>query len=434
MHRDTLKAAFGNNDLSRRDFVERCALAAFGLAVLPMAGALGLESSGVGAALANATGPGFGKAKRVIVLNLEGGLSHIDSFDPKGGAAKGPGETIATKAGFEMTDFFPATAKVAGELTVIRSMSAKVGVHEQAQYLMRTGFEARGTLLHPVLGAWAQHYLGPSHPTLPASVCVNRGAGHGNGFFPANCSPLPIFDPNQGLANTSSRIPQQRQDSRMALMRQLNRDFADKVPADGVHDYGSFYDETLKLMKSDDLKAFHLAEEKDSLRDRYGRTKFGQGCLLARRLTEHGVRFVEVQSGGWDMHKDLADQMADVGADFDRAFAALITDLKERNLLDSTLVAVVTEFGRKPELEGTGRSHHPAAFSTVLAGGGTRRGFVYGATDAKGYAPTEKPVTVGELHATLAHAAGLPLAKEVKTPEGRPMTIGNKAKPVLGVF
>jgi uncharacterized protein (DUF1501 family) len=187
-------------------------------------------------------------------------------------------------------------------------------------------------------------------------------------------------------------------------------------------------------MKSSDLKAFDLSAESAETREKYGRTKFGQGCLLARRLVESGVRFVEVQSGGWDMHKQLADGMEDRGGEFDRTFAALVADLDARGLLDSTLVAVTTEFGRKPSFDGGGRGHHPIAFSTVLAGGGVKRGYVHGASDATGYEPADKPMSVGSFHATIAWAAGLPIEQEVITPSGRPMTVGNKGKAAMGVF
>jgi uncharacterized protein (DUF1501 family) len=187
-------------------------------------------------------------------------------------------------------------------------------------------------------------------------------------------------------------------------------------------------------MKSTDLKAFDLSAEQAATRARYGKSKFGQGCLLARRLVENGVRFVEVAIGGWDMHASLADRMEEVCGDFDRVYAALIQDLDARGLLDSTLVVVASEFGRKPTFEGGGRGHHPLVFSTVLAGGGVKRGFVFGASDAKGYAPAADGVSPGSLHATIAHAAGLPVQTEIMTPAGRPMEIGNRAKPQVGVF
>ncbi len=420
--------------IERRSFIERCARYAFGLTVLPpLFGSLQAAEQAASTGLPS-RGPGFGKAKRVIFLELQGGLSHIDSFDPKAGATKGPGNPIATKADFQLTEYLPETAKIADKITVVRSMTAKVGVHANAQYLMRTGFEKRGTIIHPMLGAWAQHYLGPSHKTLPASVCVNRPSNHGNGYFPASFSPLPILDPEQGLANAAPQVSADVQTKRLSLLQQLDATFGKQSGDENVRAYGDFYDTTLQLMKSSDLKAFDLTAETPELRERYGRNKFGQGCLLARRLVESGVRFVEVQSGGWDMHKQLADGMEERGGEFDRAFAALIGDLDARGLLDSTIVAVTTEFGRKPSFDGGGRGHHPLVFSTVLAGGGVKRGHVHGSSDEKGYEPDEDPVTVGAFHATIAWAAGMPIEKEVMTPSGRPMTVGNKGKPVTSVF
>jgi uncharacterized protein (DUF1501 family) len=299
---------------------------------------------------------------------------------------------------------------------------------------MRTGYEKRGTIVHPMLGAWAQNYLGKSHKTLPSTVCVNRPANHGNGYFPAAYSPLPILDPDQGLVNSSSQVSADVQTKRLSLLEQLDATFGRKMADENVKAYGDFYDTTMELMKSSDLKAFDIASETAEMRDKYGRNKFGQGCLLARRLIENGVRFVEVSSGGWDMHKQLADGMEDRGGEFDRTFAALVSDLDSRGLLDSTLVAVTTEFGRKPSFDGSGRGHHPISFSTVLAGGGVKRGYVHGASDEKGYEPADKPMSVGSFHATIAYAAGLPIEQEVMTPSGRPMSVGNKGKPAMGVF
>ena len=428
-----------NNDLlrdpiERRSFVERCARYAFGLTVLPaLAANLSAAEKAVQVSAA-ARSAGFGKAKRIIFLELQGGLSHIDSFDPKTGDSKGPGAVIATKAGSQFTEYLPETAKIADKITVIRSMTAKVGVHASAQYLMRTGYEKRGTIVHPMLGAWAQHYLGSSSKTLPSTVCVGRSANHGNGYFPAGFSPLPILDPDQGLTNSGSQVSQDVHQKRVGLLEQLDATFGKKMADENVKAYGDFYESTLQLMKSTDLKAFDIGSEPAALRDKYGRNKFGQGVLLARRLVESGVRFVEVSSGGWDMHKQLADSMEDRGGDFDRAFAALVADLDSRGMLDSTLVAVTTEFGRKPQFDGGGRGHHPLAFSTVLAGGGMKRGYTHGKSDAKGYEPDEKPMTVGSFHATIAYAAGMPIEQEVITPSGRPMTVGNKGKPSMDLF
>ncbi|MFM7209126.1 MAG: DUF1501 domain-containing protein [Verrucomicrobiota bacterium] len=415
----------------RRAFLEKAATMAFGLTVLPaFAGAA--ESAAPKAP--NAALPGFGKARNVIFLELQGGMSHIDTFDPKTGASKGPGDAVSTKAGFQITSFLPNTAKISDKICVIRSMTAKVGVHASAQYLMRTGFEQRGVIQHPNFGAWAQHFLGRSSQTLPANVCVNRPSNQGNGWFPASHAPLPILDPATGLPNTSGVGDASAQQKRVALLSELDRGFGAAVADSNVKAYNDFYASTFELMRSRDLKAFDIASEPKTVRAKYGADKFAQGCLLARRLVEHGVRFVEVRSGGWDMHATLEDKMEDVGAEFDAAFAALVEDLESKGLLDTTLVAVSTEFGRKPNFEGGGRGHHPLAFSTVLVGGGVKRGYVHGSSDAKGYDVAKDPVTAGAFHATVAHAAGLPVGAEIMTPSGRPMMIGNKAAPVVSVF
>ncbi len=417
-----------SNEINRRVFVERIAQSAFGVSLLPF----------VSGQTSNATetlrSPGFGKAKAVIMLQLSGGLSQIDSFDPKTGASKGPGSAVSTKADFQLSSFLPQTAKVADKITVIRSMTAKVGVHDQARYLMRTGFEKRGTIVHPTLGAWAHHQLGPSHDTLPSSVCINRPSSNGNGFFPATMSPLPILDPEEGLKHAVSKEDSNVMNKRLSMLRAIDGKFTDAFNDPSVIAYNDFYESTLRLMKGKDLKCFDLSEEPNALREKYGKNRFGQGCLLARRLVEGGVRYIEVESGGWDMHKDIQDGMEERGAEFDVAFAALINDLHSRGMLESTMVVVATEFGRKPSFDGTGRGHHPLVFSTVIAGGGAKNGYVHGASDAAGGQVAKDPVTVGDLHATIAHACGIPIEKSVTSSSGRPFTIGNKGKPVAAVF
>ncbi|RFC51163.1 MAG: Uncharacterized conserved protein, DUF1501 family [Verrucomicrobia bacterium] len=412
-------------EMSRRAFAERLAKCAFGLTVLP---------SGVGRSAGGEKLPGFGSAKSVIMLTLSGGMSHLDTFDPKEGPSQGPKKGMGTSAGFQVSEYLPETAKVARHLCVVRSMTAKVGVHEQARYLMRTGFEKRGTVVHPMLGSWAHHYLGASHETLPSTVCVNRNSGSGNGFFPATMAPLPVLDPAEGLRNVVPGATGERQEARLALLGEMDRGFEGKVKDGSVKAYTEFYESTMQLMKGKDLAAFDLAKEGAAEREAYGAGRFAQGCLLARRLVEHGVRFVEVESGGWDMHRDLEGGMEDEGAQFDRAFAALVSDLERRGLLATTLVVVATEFGRKPEFEGGGRGHHPGVFSWVLAGAGMKRGYVHGASDKRGASPESGAVTVGDLHATIGHALGCAVDEPVTAAGGRPFTVGNKGKPVLGMF
>lgn len=414
---------------TRRVFVERCALAAFGLSVVPT-----IASAAETSKAELQRGPGFGTAKNIIWLRLQGGLSHIDTLDPKSGASKGPADPISAKAGFQLTSYLPKIAEVSDKICVIRSMTARVGVHADASYLMRTGYEKRGTVVHPALGAWCQHYLGASHRTMPSTVCINQPANHGNGYFPASHSPLPILDPDSGLQHSIPRDGAAAMNKRLALMNNLDREFRASFPDENVLAHNDFYDATVRLLTSKDLKAFDVSAEPVKLREAYGTGKFGQGCLLARRLIESGVRFVEVEDKGWDMHSGLESSMDDHAPPFDQAFAALITDLKLRGLLASTLVAVTTEFGRKPSFDGDGRGHHPTAFSTMLAGAGIKRGLVYGATDKLGAEPIEKPMEIGDLHATVGWAAGLPLEKPAIAPNGRPFTIGNKGKPAMELF
>jgi hypothetical protein len=247
-------------------------------------------------------------------------------------------------------------------------------------------------------------------------------------------SPLPILDPEEGLKHAVSKEDSNVMNKRLAMLRAIDGKFTDAFNDPSVIAYNDFYESTLRLMKGKDLKCFDLSEEPNALREKYGKNRFGQGCLLARRLVEGGVRYIEVESGGWDMHKDIQDGMEERGAEFDVAFAALINDLHSRGMLESTMVVVATEFGRKPSFDGTGRGHHPLVFSTVIAGGGAKNGYVHGASDAAGGQVAKDPVTVGDLHATIAHACGIPIEKSVTSSSGRPFTIGNKGKPVAAVF
>ncbi|MEE2639820.1 MAG: DUF1501 domain-containing protein [Planctomycetota bacterium] len=412
---------------TRRQFVERFAAASFGLSILPATQLAGGES-------ANQKPATFRKAKNVIWLMLSGGLSHIDSLDPKKGKSKGPAAAIRTSADFQVTDFFPRFATIADRVCLIRSMEAKIGVHKPAQYFMRTAHEPRGTILHPNLGAWGSHYLGRSSKTLPSSVCINRRSDQGNGFFPSSYAPLAIGNPSQGINDVRSIGGKSQASKRLTLMNGLDADFRKKFNDKGVKAYNGFYNDALALMKSKELKAFDLSLEPEKQRTAYGDNPFGQGCLLARRLVASGVRFVEVKHDGWDHHKALADEMADVAPVFDQAFTTLITDLRERGMLDSTLVVVATEFGRKPDFDGDGRSHHPVCFSTVLAGGGAKAGFVYGKSDDRGFYVDENPVSVGSFHASIALATGMEIETPAISPSGRPMKVGDGEKPVQELF
>ena len=221
---------------------------------------------------------------------------------------------------------------------------------------------------------------------------------------------------------------------KLQLSEKLSSFFSARYKDDNVKSYREFYDNTLRLLKSEDLDSFDISKEDNATREKYGLNKFGQGCLLARRLVETGVRFVEVATDGWDMHNNLESEMEDLSPPLDQAYAALISDLDDRGLLDETLVVLATEFGRKPQYSGNGRGHYPICYSSVLAGGGVKKGYVYGSSDKDGALPND-PVTVPDLHATIGWAVGLPLKEKYQTSLGRPFVVGgDRAKPVLDLF
>ncbi len=420
--------------LSRRAFVERAAQATLGVTVLH--GASSAARAAEAAAAASPTsGPGFGKAKRVIFLQMVGGMTHIDTLDPKEGPTQGPVAPIATKAGFQLGGTMVKLAEQADKISIIRSMSSKTGVHAAGQYVIRTGYEQRGTIKHPAIGAWAQHFQGASHKTLPSTVCINRQPGAGNGFFPASFAPLPILDPDAGLQNASFDAPADTVQKRMALLDKLDGGFRDRFQTLPVKSYTEFYENTMRIMSSEDLKAFAIAEEPQELREKYGMNKLGQGMLLARRLIEKGIRVVEVAGGGWDMHNDIEGALEDKAAELDVALAALLDDLKQRGMLDSTLVVLCSEFGRGPKINGNGgRDHHPKVFSTLFAGGGIKGGFVYGSSDKGGFEVADKQVTIQDFLSTVGWSLGLPVDEVVMSPSNRPFTVGDKGKPVLELF
>ena len=414
--------------VSRRKFVLNTAKTALGVSVLSQFDKLNAASEAVPAGVG-------GKAKSVIYLYMSGGMSHIDTFDPKKGDTKGFADPVSTNGGFQLGGYMTNLAKHGDKLTVIRSMVTKTGVHESANYMMHTGYEPRGTIVHPSLGAWGQHYLGKTG-TLPASVTISGGSGHpGAGFFPPALSPVPISSPESGLPNHTPGVGEDAFSKRVSLMDEFDSDFRAKFgKVKDVKDYNGFYEETLKLLKSEDLKAFDISQESADTKALYGTSGFGKGALLARRLVQHGVRFVEVQLGGWDMHNYIDQAMNTTGKTMDAVFAALLTDLKATGLLDSTLVVLGSEFGRTPGInQNSGRDHYPV-FCAAMAGGGIKGGYAHGATDDAGKAIVDKQVTVADFIATIGAAMGLPIEKVTYSPSGRPFTVGDKGKAVLEVF
>ena len=383
---------------------------------------------------------GRASAKNVIYLFLRGGMSHVDTFDPKPGRdTQGPVEALRTRAdGVLIGQYFPKLAEQMDKVCIVSSMSSKQGAHPQAQYLMRTSYELRGTIQHPSLGAWCNRLCGRRNPTLPGHVLVGGGADMPSaGFFPPEFQALPIGSAEDGLQNASlpRGVDADRFQRRLERLQKLDNAFTETHAQRGVQSYSKAYTEAVRLMRSSDLVAFDVELESKSMQQAYGETGFGAGCLLARRLVEHGVRYVEVCSDGWDTHADNFDRLGDLTPAIDQGLSALLADLDARGLLRETLVVLATEFGRSPEIDqDQGRNHHPKAFSCLLAGGGVRGGQRYGATDADGREVTTEPVSIQDFNATIAHAMGVPLDYVVTSPTGRPFKAADKGSPITSIF
>jgi len=417
-----------DGSLARRAFLGQAARAAFGITLLD-----GL--AGRPATAAPAAG-----GTNVIYLMMRGAMSHIDTFDPKPGREEqGETKAIATKLpGVMFGEHLPLLAGLADRLAVIRSLTTETGAHEQGTYLMRTSYAQLNSIRHPAFGSWALHVLGKRSRDLPGYVLVGNGNEHpGCGFLDPAVTPVPLADPERGLENIArpAYLSQANFERRLSLAERIDGDFKRHYAGRQIEAYDQMYADAVRLMGSGDLAAFDISKEDAATRARYGRSRLGQGCLLARRLVESGVRCVEVEMGGWDMHRDLWEELPEKVGELDTAMAALIEDLAARGLLGSTLVVLATEFGRTPKVnENAGRDHHPAVFSCVLAGAGVKPGVVHGASDAAGRLPDRDAVSVADFNATIAAACGMPWEKEFLAPNGRPFKIGNDGTPVAAVL
>ena len=428
-----------DNDLSRRRFMSRAAKTFLGVSALPAAGLLGahrLNAAGAGASTLRQVAT----AKRVIYLYMNGGMSHLDTFDPKpGNEAMGPTKAINTKAdGVRISEYLPRTARQMDKIAVINSMTSTQGAHKQGNYYMHTSYELRSSIRHPAMGAWALKFEGPQNPSLPANVMIGNESSHpGSGFFESRFSPLMVNNPEEGLRNSAPRtgVTDTELAYHLDLSKKLDREFTEKYQQKNVRAYTDMYADAVQLMKSRDLIAFDINQEPDGLRARYGKNPFGQGCVLARRLIEHDVRFVEVSLSGWDTHNANFVNVPEQADMLDNGLATLLDDLDRRGLLDDTLVVLATEFGRTPEINpNEGRDHHPAAFTCLLAGGGIRGGQIYGQTNENGSEIIENRVRIPDFNATIGYALGLPLDSVLYSPSKRPFTLADKGQPLTQLF
>jgi hypothetical protein len=376
-----------------------------------------------------------------ILLYMRGAPSQFETFDPKPDTPNGgPTKAIETAAsGIRIAEGWQRVAEQMNDIALIRSLTnGKEGNHDRAVYQLHTGYLQSGTVRHPSLGAVAAAELGSADFDLPHFVNIGHRSGViGSGYLGMSYSPFSVTDPTKLPHNIAlpPGIDADRFGRRHDLLAGLEADFAAAGGAAVVEDHQLLYGKAKRLVLSPRLKAFDLAQEKDAVRDRYGRTEFGQGCLLARRLVEQGVTFVEVESPGWDTHDDNFNRVNTLAAGVDPAFAALVADLKDRGLLEKTLVIWMGEFGRTPRINPkAGRDHHPLSFNVALAGGGIKGGQVVGATNDEGTLVDRRPVTVPDLFCTFCRALGIDARKEYVSSLGRPLTIVNGGAPVTELF
>ena len=382
-----------------------------------------------------------GVAKSVIHVFLPGGMAAQESWDPKPYAPleyRGPFQAINTNVpGVQFSENMKHMAKIADKITVIRSMTHGEAAHERGTHNMFTGHRPSPAIKYPSFGAIVSHELG-GQKNLPPYVAIPQVPNEyaGTGYLSSSHS---AFSVGSNPESTSFKVKDlalpadidvNRFNSRRSILETVDNSFIQAERSDALDAMDKFYTDAYAMISSPQARvAFDLEKEPGGVKDRYGRGAAGQRMLLARRLVEAGTRLVTLTYGGWDMHQGIETGFKTQGVELDQALAALITDLDERGLLDSTLVMVSSEFGRTPKINPTaGRDHWPRVFSTMLAGGGVKRGFVYGASDAFSTQVEENAVNPADFASTVYNQLGITSDKELMAPGGRPMEIVDGGK------
>ena len=430
--------------LSRRAWMR---LAASGLAAS--------SSSGWMPQLAAATANNPRRQRSCILLWMTGGPSQIDTFDvkpdhPNGGEFKAIETSVP---GMRVSEHLPNLARMMEHVVPIRSMQTKEGDHSRGTYYLRTGYAPQGPVHYPTLGSLVSNELGRDDSELPSFVSIGpyrnfSPAAYGPGFLGPKRSPLVVGDSNRYFTNTdgdngqalrvrnleAQGVEPRQADMRLKLLTGRDDRFAAEHSGLTVGSHHTAYDQAVRMMRSEAVQAFELDQEDSTLRDTYGRNQFGQGCLLARRLVERGVPFVEVslsgvqanQSFAWDSHQRNFEAVRGLCEVLDPAWATLLEDLKQRQLLESTLVVWMGEFGRTPRINrSAGRDHYPNAWTTVLCGGGVKGGEYVGETSPDGMQVKQRPVSAPDLLATICRAIGIDPMKQNMSNVGRPIRIAD---------
>jgi hypothetical protein len=372
-----------------------------------------------------------------ILLWMGGGPSQMDTWDPKPGTANG-GDTKAIDtavAGIKIANGWDKLAGVMKDVAIIRSMTNKEGNHQRATYQLHTGYAPTGTVKHPNIGCVVANELGDPKFDLPHIVSIGSGT-IGAGLLGVSLEPFVVQDPTKPPANVIPTVNGQRFLHRLDLLHRLEHSgFEMTGGADRVKDHTALYRQTAGMVLSPRMKAFDLSDENPKIRAAYGETAFGNGCLLARRLVQAGVTFVEVRSNGWDTHQQSAEKVGKNAGSVDPGFASLVADLKAKGMLEKTLVIWMGEFGRTPKINpNAGRDHFPRVFNVALAGGGVKGGQVIGASSAEGTEVKDHPVAVNDLLTSICHTLKIDPAKENMSSVGRPITIVDGGKVVTQLF
>jgi Protein of unknown function (DUF1501) len=419
---------------SRRDFMKLTAAGVFGASYSGWMNVLAARAAGAPASTQS-------KAKRCILLWMDGGPSHKDTLDLKP-QSKGAGDfkPIKTSAsGIEISEHLPSIAKLMHHGAIIRGMSTAEGAHPRAKYNLHTGYrEGQGGLRYPSLGSIVSAELGKAEFALPNYVSIGNRS-YDAGFLPPRNNPLIVNDPARGVQDLAPLVAAKQFDNRVSLLQELEAAFYHDYQAESIDAHKTTYARAVSMMHSKEAKAFDLSLEKTESRSAYGGGRFGDGCLMARRLVEVGIPFVEVNLGGWDTHQDNFERVKTLSGTIDKPVAALISDLKDRGLLESTLVVWMGEFGRTPGINNKGakpgRDHFPRAWSLLMMGGGVKGGTVYGRTDKEGATVEEGKTDAKDFLATVCELMGIDYTKENETPTKRPIRIVDKpGKPVKAII
>lgn len=379
-----------------------------------------------------------GRAKRMVLLWMPGAPSQMDTFDPKPGAdTGGPFGAIDTAAdGVRISEHLPLLAKQMKRVSLIRTVNSRDPNHDTAQYLLHTSYRKAADAEHPHLSAVIATELGEAAPDLPAGVVLGGAPPAGAGYLAATAAPV-VFDKISAPAEdvlASPGNPKDRFERRWKLLQSMERRFGESHDDRKVEERRRAYEKAHRVLTSERVNAFDVRKEPDGMRSWYGDTDFGNACLIARRLLEADVRFVEVMYGDWDTHNDNFNRVKQLCGEIDRPFSALLQDLDQRGLLKETLVVWMGEFGRTPRYNPNGgKDHWGHCFPVALAGGGIRAGAVVGRSDHQGAYPEEDRVEPESLHATIHHCLGIPPGAEVTDRLGRPQAacIGEPIRQVL---